>query len=116
MLLEEAWGGGKGARIMCTQPRRISAVSVAERIAQERGERIGDAVGYTIRLESKCVWQPQTAERENVLLERRDNLYSGVRLRRYYLIPSHPGLHFSTQHTSGEHPDPSALQLMTRLL
>lgn len=57
MLLEEAWGSGRGARIMCTQPRRISAVSVAERIAQERGERIGDSVGYTIRLESKCVNQ-----------------------------------------------------------
>lgn len=38
---------------MCIQPRRISAVSVAERVAQERGERIGDSVGYNIRLESK---------------------------------------------------------------
>ncbi len=53
MILEEAWEDGRGARIMCTQPRRISAVSVAERIAQERGEKIGDSVGYTIRLESK---------------------------------------------------------------
>ena len=53
MILEEAWAAGRGARIMCTQPRRISAVSVAERIAQERGEKIGDSVGYTIRLESK---------------------------------------------------------------
>ena len=53
MILEEAWGAARGARIMCTQPRRISAVSVAERIAQERGEKIGDSVGYTIRLESK---------------------------------------------------------------
>lgn len=55
MLLEEAWAAGKGARIMCTQPRRISAVSVAERIAQERGEKIGDNIGYTIRLDTKCV-------------------------------------------------------------
>lgn len=54
MLLEEAWGAGRGARIMCTQPRRISAVSVAERIAQERGEQIGDNIGYTIRLDTKC--------------------------------------------------------------
>ncbi len=43
---------GKGCRILCTQPRRISAVSVAERVAAERGEKIGGTVGYTIRLES----------------------------------------------------------------
>ena len=28
-------------------------MSVAERVAQERGERVGETVGYTIRLESK---------------------------------------------------------------
>ena len=53
MILEQAWSAGRGAYILCTQPRRISAVSVAERIAQERGESIGDNVGYTIRLDSK---------------------------------------------------------------
>lgn len=55
MLLEEAWAAGKGARIICTQPRRISAVSVAERIAEERGEKVGDDIGYTIRLDTKSV-------------------------------------------------------------
>jgi HrpA-like RNA helicase len=40
--------------IICTQPRRISAMSVAERVASERGERCGDTVGYSIRLESVC--------------------------------------------------------------
>ncbi|XP_053978482.1 putative ATP-dependent RNA helicase DHX57 [Hylaeus volcanicus] len=39
--------------IVCTQPRRISAVGVAERVAAERDERVGDTVGYQIRLESK---------------------------------------------------------------
>ena len=39
--------------VVVAQPRRISAMSVAERIAQERGEAIGGTVGYTIRLESK---------------------------------------------------------------
>ena len=45
-LLEDAIAGGKGAdcRIVCTQPRRISAVSVAERVAEERGEEIGGSV------------------------------------------------------------------------
>ena len=52
-LLEDAWYRGKGCRIVCTQPRRISAMSVGERVAAERGESIGDNVGYTIRLESK---------------------------------------------------------------
>ena len=60
MLLEEAWGAGRGARIMCTQPRRISAVSVAERIAQERGEPIGENIGYTIRLDTKCGTGPHS--------------------------------------------------------
>ncbi|KAK1171604.1 putative ATP-dependent RNA helicase DHX57 isoform X1 [Acipenser oxyrinchus oxyrinchus] len=43
---------GKVANIICTQPRRISAISVAERVAQERAERLGTTVGYQIRLES----------------------------------------------------------------
>ena len=40
MLLEEAWAAAHGVRIMCTQPRRISAVSVAERIAQVHTLRV----------------------------------------------------------------------------
>ncbi|XP_063774082.1 putative ATP-dependent RNA helicase DHX57 isoform X2 [Pseudophryne corroboree] len=40
------------ANIVCTQPRRISAISVAERVAQERAERVGVSVGYQIRLET----------------------------------------------------------------
>lgn len=42
----------KVANIICTQPRRISAISVAERVAKERMERVGITVGYQIRLES----------------------------------------------------------------
>lgn len=41
------------ARIICTQPRRIAAISVAERVASERAEHLGGTVGYQIRLESK---------------------------------------------------------------
>uniref|UniRef100_A0A672ZNG8 Putative ATP-dependent RNA helicase DHX57 n=1 Tax=Sphaeramia orbicularis TaxID=375764 RepID=A0A672ZNG8_9TELE len=40
------------ANILCTQPRRISAISVAQRVAQERAESLGNTVGYQIRLES----------------------------------------------------------------
>ncbi|GAA0171337.1 RNA helicase [Lithospermum erythrorhizon] len=52
-LLDYMWTKGEACKIVCTQPRRISAISVAERISTERGETIGDTVGYKIRLESK---------------------------------------------------------------
>ncbi|KAF9682853.1 hypothetical protein SADUNF_Sadunf05G0151300 [Salix dunnii] len=52
-LLDHKWGKGEACKIVCTQPRRISAISVAERISYERGESVGDSVGYKIRLESK---------------------------------------------------------------
>lgn len=39
--------------IICTQPRRISAIGVAERVAAERDECTGNTVGYQIRLENK---------------------------------------------------------------
>ncbi|CAG2062541.1 unnamed protein product, partial [Timema podura] len=32
--------------IVCTQPRRLSAIGVAERVADERAERVGQSVGY----------------------------------------------------------------------
>jgi len=54
-LIDDAWGNGRGATIMCTQPRRISAVTVSERVANERGENIGaGSVGFQIRLETKA--------------------------------------------------------------
>ncbi|KAL5009094.1 hypothetical protein ScPMuIL_014675 [Solemya velum] len=37
--------------ILCTQPRRISAIAVAERVAEERAEKLGRIIGYKIRLE-----------------------------------------------------------------
>lgn len=54
-ILEEEISSLRGAScsMICTQPRRISAISVASRISSERGEKIGETVGYQIRLESK---------------------------------------------------------------
>ena len=43
---------GATANILVTQPRRISAISVAERVASERCEQAGQTVGYSVRLES----------------------------------------------------------------
>jgi len=37
--------------IGCTQPRRVAAMSVAQRVAEEYGCRVGTAVGYCIRFE-----------------------------------------------------------------
>ncbi|XP_062112416.1 DExH-box ATP-dependent RNA helicase DExH1 isoform X2 [Humulus lupulus] len=54
-ILEEEISCLRGAdcNIICTQPRRISAISVSARISSERGESLGETVGYQIRLESK---------------------------------------------------------------
>ncbi|KAJ8719500.1 hypothetical protein PYW08_011675 [Mythimna loreyi] len=45
--------GPEHVEIVCTQPRRISAIGVADRVAEERVEKTGQVVGYQIRLESK---------------------------------------------------------------
>lgn len=39
--------------IICTQPRRISALGLADRVSEERGEKVGMTIGYSIRGESK---------------------------------------------------------------
>lgn len=44
--------GESVANIICTQPRRISAIAVATRVAQERAEALGHSTGYQIRLET----------------------------------------------------------------
>lgn len=51
--LENFKDGGEHVEIVCTQPRRISAIGVADRVAEERVEKTGQVVGYQIRLESK---------------------------------------------------------------
>ncbi|KAG8894315.1 DEAH-box ATP-dependent RNA helicase prp43, partial [Tulasnella sp. 417] len=41
----------KGKMIACTQPRRVAAMSVAQRVAAEMDVELGKQVGYTIRFE-----------------------------------------------------------------
>ncbi|CAM6098026.1 unnamed protein product [Calypogeia fissa] len=48
--LAEAGYSTKG-KIGCTQPRRVAAMSVAKRVAEEFGCRLGEEVGYAIRFE-----------------------------------------------------------------
>lgn len=55
ILLEDAISKGKGAscNIVCTQPRRIAAISVAKRVAVERAETLQESVGYHVRFDPK---------------------------------------------------------------
>ncbi|XP_028765078.1 pre-mRNA-splicing factor ATP-dependent RNA helicase DEAH1 isoform X3 [Neltuma alba] len=48
--LHEA-GYTKHGKIACTQPRRVAAMSVAARVSQEMGVKLGHEVGYSIRFE-----------------------------------------------------------------
>ena len=51
-ILDAADEAGRGGEcsIVCTQPRRISAVSLATRVAYERCEEVGTCVGYHVHL------------------------------------------------------------------
>ncbi|KAL7623572.1 hypothetical protein AAE478_007255 [Parahypoxylon ruwenzoriense] len=57
-ILEHQLSQGRPCKVYCTEPRRISAISLARRVSEELGEGRGDLgtsrslVGYSIRLES----------------------------------------------------------------
>lgn len=55
ILVERAIQSGKGAvcNVICTQPRRIAATSVARRVAEERSERFQDTIGYHVRFDCR---------------------------------------------------------------
>ena len=59
LLLEQEFSESRDCRILVTQPRRISAITLARRVSQELGESRNDIgtirslVGYAIRMESK---------------------------------------------------------------
>ncbi|HYD88504.1 MAG TPA: ATP-dependent helicase HrpB [Vitreimonas sp.] len=50
-LLNEPWA--QRGKIILLSPRRIAARAAAARMASECGERIGDTIGYRVRLDSK---------------------------------------------------------------
>jgi pre-mRNA-splicing factor ATP-dependent RNA helicase DHX16 len=49
--LHEAGYTKGGLKVGCTQPRRVAAMSVAARVADEMGVKLGNEVGYAIRFE-----------------------------------------------------------------
>src|SRR5687767_12768816 len=50
-LLDESWLHGR--RIVMLEPRRLATRAAAHRMAQLRHERIGDAVGYRVRRDTR---------------------------------------------------------------
>lgn len=43
--------GTSSGAIAVTQPRRVAAVTIARRVAEERGCRLGSEVGYAVRFD-----------------------------------------------------------------
>lgn len=49
---------GRRRRVVCTQPRRVAAITIARRVAEERKVKLGEEVGYSIRFDD--VTSPST--------------------------------------------------------
>ncbi|KAL6302192.1 P-loop containing nucleoside triphosphate hydrolase protein [Sparassis latifolia] len=66
-ILEHQLALGRDCKIYCTEPRRISAISLAQRVSRELGEvpgavgTLGSIVGYSIRLESNITSRTRLA-------------------------------------------------------
>lgn len=52
-LYDAGWAAGDYS-IVCTQPRRVAATTVALRVAEEMGCDIGTRVGYAVRFDDRC--------------------------------------------------------------
>ena len=56
-------------KIGCTQPRRVAAMSVAQRVADEMDVRLGEQVGYNIRFEDmtspSTTWRDERARKSH---------------------------------------------------
>ncbi|GLT86622.1 hypothetical protein SLE2022_047510 [Rubroshorea leprosula] len=77
-------GYTKSGIIAVTQPRRVAAVSVSRRVAQELGVRLGEEVGYAIRFEDRTSEKTQIKYlTDGVLL--RESL-SNPKLNQYSVI------------------------------
>ncbi|XP_077357992.1 ATP-dependent RNA helicase DHX8-like isoform X2 [Festucalex cinctus] len=67
--LAEAGYTARG-KIGCTQPRRVAAMSVAKRVSEEFGCRLGQEVGYTIRFEDCTSTETQIKYMTHGMLQR----------------------------------------------
>lgn len=76
-ILEDYRERGEYCNIICTQPRRLTTIGVAERVAEEIGQKVGNTVGYQIRLD-------KTTSEDTRLLY----CTTGVLLRKLLLDPT----------------------------
>lgn len=53
MLLESGFGKFDKT-IVITEPRKISAITLATRVAQEQKTNLGELVGYSVRFDNCC--------------------------------------------------------------
>ncbi|KAI2503246.1 helicase [Fragilaria crotonensis] len=51
-ILDEMQAAGYDGNIVVTQPRRVAATTLAQRVAFERQEKVGSSVGYQVRLDA----------------------------------------------------------------
>jgi ATP-dependent RNA helicase DDX35 len=51
-LVESGWAEND-FQIVCTQPRRIAAITLAQRVAEEAGTDVGNSVGYSVRFDDQ---------------------------------------------------------------
>lgn len=70
--------------IGCTQPRRVAAMSVAKRVAEEVGCKLGQEVGYTIRFEDCTSADTKIKYMTDGMLER--EVLLDPNLKRYSVI------------------------------
>ncbi|KAJ9613469.1 putative ATP-dependent RNA helicase ucp12 [Cladophialophora chaetospira] len=80
-ILDDAIQGMRGSSVnlVCTQPRRVAALSLSERVSAERSCREGDEVGYIIRGDSKTSSRTKITFQTTGVLLRRLQSSSSVR-------------------------------------
>lgn len=85
-LLEDAAEAGIGGRcsVVCTQPRRIAATSVAARVAEERGEAPPGRPSSTV---TSFPWPLPELSASNIILGYKVGIFDqlGVYTKQYYI-------------------------------
>lgn len=105
MLLRHGLLGEKG-EVVVLQPRRLAVRMLARRVAEEAGTRLGEGVGYQIRLESRV------SERTRIRF-----VTEGILLRQMSFDPRLPGVaavifdEFHERHLHGDISLARALQI-----
>jgi ATP-dependent RNA helicase DDX35 len=84
-LVESGGWAANNFQVVVTQPRRIAAVSLAQRVAQESGSQLGGRVGYSVRFDDKSSPYTQIKYVTDALLLREATL-SNPLLSKYSVV------------------------------